>query len=351
MPAVAELLAEAGRRAGRDRPGGLRRRAGQLHQSADRRRDREGDGARGGLSARSGLVARAPRRIARAVRAGRYLAALDALRGEHYVGLFEVTRCAGGPRARAGAADPVRRGRGARRSRRTPRRSAPGAGGARHDAARRRGRAARRDARVRAAADLATWEPAYGRLAEAQVKWEAAHGRALEAVVTATVGALQIRPAVDARRRGDGRDRARVVLRPVDARRDRVDASLRSHARAGRRRARRSRRGWRGQTAGVCCRDDRRARGGDRRPRRGPERSAAWDRACADRPADGRAGGSGVLAVFLEVRESNAPPARCTSRADSRASAAGGGTTGIRRRMRSCSSGSWVRPEVKCHVK
>jgi tRNA threonylcarbamoyladenosine biosynthesis protein TsaB len=27
--------------------------------------------------------------------------------------------------------------------------------------------------------DLALWEPAYGRLAEAQVKWEAAHGRAL----------------------------------------------------------------------------------------------------------------------------------------------------------------------------
>lgn len=28
-------------------------------------------------------------------------------------------------------------------------------------------------------ADLASWEPSYGRLAEAQVKWEAAHGRAL----------------------------------------------------------------------------------------------------------------------------------------------------------------------------
>jgi tRNA threonylcarbamoyladenosine biosynthesis protein TsaB len=28
---------------------------------------------------------------------------------------------------------------------------------------------------------LDTWEPAYGRLAEAQVKWEAAHGRALGA--------------------------------------------------------------------------------------------------------------------------------------------------------------------------
>ena len=30
-----------------------------------------------------------------------------------------------------------------------------------------------------APADLATWEPEYGRLAEAQVRWEAAHGRAL----------------------------------------------------------------------------------------------------------------------------------------------------------------------------
>lgn len=29
--------------------------------------------------------------------------------------------------------------------------------------------------------DLSTWEPAYGRLAEAQVKWEAAHGRPLSA--------------------------------------------------------------------------------------------------------------------------------------------------------------------------
>jgi len=30
-----------------------------------------------------------------------------------------------------------------------------------------------------APADLATWEPEYGRLAEAQVRWEAVHGRAL----------------------------------------------------------------------------------------------------------------------------------------------------------------------------
>jgi len=34
--------------------------------------------------------------------------------------------------------------------------------------------------------DLASWEPVYGRLAEAQVKWEAAHGRALVAERHAT---------------------------------------------------------------------------------------------------------------------------------------------------------------------
>lgn len=32
------------------------------------------------------------------------------------------------------------------------------------------------------AVDLASWEPVYGRLAEAQVKWEVAHGRSLDAV-------------------------------------------------------------------------------------------------------------------------------------------------------------------------
>jgi len=30
--------------------------------------------------------------------------------------------------------------------------------------------------------DLASWEPDYGRLAEAQVKWERAHGRSLDSV-------------------------------------------------------------------------------------------------------------------------------------------------------------------------
>ncbi len=36
-------------------------------------------------------------------------------------------------------------------------------------------------AALAAPVDLASWEPNYGRLAEAQVRWEAAHGRALNA--------------------------------------------------------------------------------------------------------------------------------------------------------------------------
>jgi len=36
-----------------------------------------------------------------------------------------------------------------------------------------------RDIEARGAVDIDSWEPTYGRLAEAQVKWEAAHGRPL----------------------------------------------------------------------------------------------------------------------------------------------------------------------------
>lgn len=113
---------------------------------------------------------------------GRYLAAIDALRGEHYVALFEVG-AAGAVRAlgpelrvpsaevleRAAAHDAVAVG--------------PGREGAAHVDP--RAAAAARLADLldsTPAADLAGWEPAYGRLAEAQVKWEATHGRSLEAV-------------------------------------------------------------------------------------------------------------------------------------------------------------------------
>jgi tRNA threonylcarbamoyladenosine biosynthesis protein TsaB len=113
---------------------------------------------------------------------GRYLAAIDALRGEHYVALFEVGEAgdvsalgpellvpSGAVLERAEAHDAVAVG--------------PGREGAAHVDPRAAAAARLADLLDRSeAADLARWEPAYGRLAEAQVKWEAAHGRSLEAV-------------------------------------------------------------------------------------------------------------------------------------------------------------------------
>jgi tRNA threonylcarbamoyladenosine biosynthesis protein TsaB len=111
--------------------------------------------------------------------AGRYLGAIDALRGEHYVAAFDVgtdgmIRQVEGPRlvtsshlatyATEQGATLIAAGE-----------SAAGVV-APHARA-----AAWLIQMIDAtdAADLAAWEPAYGRLAEAQVKWEAAHGRPL----------------------------------------------------------------------------------------------------------------------------------------------------------------------------
>lgn len=110
---------------------------------------------------------------------GRYLAAMDAMRGEHYVQLFDVdpsldvravdpwtlvptaslvdvaaasyAMLIGPQQTGAGATTPL--ARSAARITKLIRKTAP--------------------------ADLAAWEPGYGRLAEAQVKWEAEHGRPL----------------------------------------------------------------------------------------------------------------------------------------------------------------------------
>jgi tRNA threonylcarbamoyladenosine biosynthesis protein TsaB len=107
--------------------------------------------------------------------AGRYLAAIDALRGEHYVELYEVvldgavrliapTRLVPSPSVTTLAAEQSARAVGP---------GQPDGAAPPH---------ARAVARLTAllegstAADLARWEPRYGRLAEAQVKWEAAHG-------------------------------------------------------------------------------------------------------------------------------------------------------------------------------
>lgn len=110
---------------------------------------------------------------------GRYVAALDALRGEHYVSactvlddgqVGEVGAVERWPteelHARAAAVGPLV-GPGLDLD------VAPDAAGL-----------PRLQALLASMppVDLASWEPSYGRLAEAQVKWEAAHGRPLRAV-------------------------------------------------------------------------------------------------------------------------------------------------------------------------
>jgi tRNA threonylcarbamoyladenosine biosynthesis protein TsaB len=112
---------------------------------------------------------------------GRYLAALDALRGEHYVEVYEVAP--GGEILRA---SPLRRlpsadleSAAAAASARLVCPDRPGALAAPPHARGAAALAALLDAA--GPADLAAWEPAYGRLAEAQVKWEAEHGRPLAA--------------------------------------------------------------------------------------------------------------------------------------------------------------------------
>lgn len=116
-----------------------------------------------------------------ALAAGRYLSVVDALRGEAYVALYEVDLG-----RRAHELEPARivsvadlEGLAADVDAHTigpsrdlckivanPRASAV---------------AVLDDLIAGEPVDLASWEPAYGRLAEAQVKWEAAHGRPLTA--------------------------------------------------------------------------------------------------------------------------------------------------------------------------
>lgn len=114
-----------------------------------------------------------------ALGAGRYLAALDALRGESYAALYERDRAgltyelaparlvaAGAIAALAAEFEATAVGPA------TDRPLSPHARGA---------AALLPGLGSEAVADLAGWEPSYGRLAEAQVRWEAAHGRPLPA--------------------------------------------------------------------------------------------------------------------------------------------------------------------------
>jgi tRNA threonylcarbamoyladenosine biosynthesis protein TsaB len=117
-----------------------------------------------------------------ALAAGRYLAALDALRGELYVGLYEV-----------GAAGEVRELERARLILASELEALAEETEARIatplsiDGAIRARPMARGIARLgawierRGAVDVRAWEPSYGRLAEAQVRWESTHGKPLPA--------------------------------------------------------------------------------------------------------------------------------------------------------------------------
>lgn len=110
---------------------------------------------------------------------GRWLAVLDAMRGESYAQLVEIS--ADGALASHEPWRMVRRETLGALARELHARTV-GAGGEVEATPHVRG-VARLLSRgvVFEPVDLASWEPDYGRLAEAQVKWEAAHGRPLGA--------------------------------------------------------------------------------------------------------------------------------------------------------------------------
>lgn len=105
---------------------------------------------------------------------GRYLAILDALRGDVYAAVVEssdgiVIRVSEPHLAPRAAVPGLARDHGAR---------IVGAGESLDSAPHVKG-LARLDPSLVREVSLAAWEPAYGRLAEAQVKWETEHGRSL----------------------------------------------------------------------------------------------------------------------------------------------------------------------------
>lgn len=109
---------------------------------------------------------------------GRYLAVLDALRGELYAALYEIdAEGAIGEveRARLVAADRVEDVAARLEAR------IIGPGQALAAVPHARGALRLADRGGARCVDLDRWEPEYGRLAEAQVRWETAHGRPLPA--------------------------------------------------------------------------------------------------------------------------------------------------------------------------
>lgn len=112
----------------------------------------------------------------------RYLAVVDAMRGESYVQQFDVDAAnritAGGSHfvVSTTAIEELVRERNAIAV-------GPNRSGAEQIVPHARGAASITNViDIAPAVDLGSWEPLYGRLAEAQVKWEADNGRALEAM-------------------------------------------------------------------------------------------------------------------------------------------------------------------------
>lgn len=108
---------------------------------------------------------------------GRYLAAIDALRGEHYVELYEVAQ--DGSIAMLLPARRVASSELERTAKQLDARVVGERVGIQTGPHVRSVAQLTKLLETTAPADLARWEPSYGRLAEAQVRWEAEHGRPL----------------------------------------------------------------------------------------------------------------------------------------------------------------------------
>ncbi len=109
---------------------------------------------------------------------GRWLALLDAMRGESFAQLFEVAAL--GDVSTVSEVRVVRDEEIAALARTMHARTA-GHGRELEAAPHARGVVRlRAHPALRSPVDLASWEPEYGRLAEAQVRWESAHGRSLD---------------------------------------------------------------------------------------------------------------------------------------------------------------------------
>ena len=109
---------------------------------------------------------------------GDYLSVLDAMRGERYVARVRLE--SGGLARQTGPASILSAAQLADLATREPGLRIVGPGQQNEGSPHARGAAPILDAIIESGpVDLASWEPDYGRLAEAQVRWEATHGRPL----------------------------------------------------------------------------------------------------------------------------------------------------------------------------